>query len=85
MKIQELEKVGLDKKQDISMRGLVFSSLQKAKKQNDALTLEQITKEINGGADKKTVRNACNNLVRDNKVKRKYIKVGSKSLAYFYI
>ena len=85
MKINEVEKVGLDKKSDVSMRALVFAEITFAKKSNDALTLEQITKAINNNADKKSVRNACNNLVRDKKIKRKYIKGGSKSIAYFYI
>lgn len=85
MKINELVKVGEEKKADVSMRANVFVVLTKAKKSNDSRTLEQITKEINDGTDKKAVRNACNNLVRDKKIKRLYVKTGSKSTAYFYI
>lgn len=85
MKIQELTKVGVEKKDDSSMRASVFAHITKESKKGEASTLEQITKAINNGADKKAVRNACNNLVRDKKVKRLYVKGGSKSIAHFYI
>ena len=85
MKITELKKIGSEVKADVSMRACVFEVLNKAQKEGDSRSLEQITKEINDGADKKSVRNACNNLVRDKKIKRLYIKSGSKSIAYFYI
>lgn len=85
MQIKELVKVGSEKREETSMRALVFALLQKESKQGESKTLEQITKAINDGTDKKSVRNACNNLVRDKKIKRLYVKAGSKSVAYFFV